>query len=353
MKSGIGILFNSLPLPVCEFDAEGHITLANRSGFETFGYSREDYDKDSTVLQLAAPEDSHKVAENIQRIMSGERLGGTDYTLIKKDGSTFPAIVFSSLVLKENRFTGLQTIMIDITERKQAAEALRESEERFRLMTENLRDSIWMMDMDLQYTYMSPYVKHILGYDPEKYVTIPLQDVMTPASLELNMQLMVKKWRQKKGTIEGSYRTRTIEIEHISKDGKIICADIKMTFIRDITGRAIGILGITRDITDRKHAENALKASEEKYRTLTNNIPDLIYSLDSHGNITTVSEDVLKRYGYDIKDVMGRSFRDFIHPEDRDRVLSTFRSVIDERREFVRGLQFRGLAKDGSSYWFD
>ncbi|OPY86811.1 MAG: Blue-light-activated protein [Syntrophaceae bacterium PtaU1.Bin231] len=342
-----------LPLPVCEFDAKGRITLANRSGFETFGYSQEDYNGESNILQLVAPQDRHKVAVNIERLIRGEKLGSTDYTLIKKDGTQFPAIVFSSLDTKGNTFARLRTVIIDITDQKKAAEALREIEERFRLINDNLQDTIWMMDMDLNYTYMGPYVKQVLGYEPEEYVTKPLQDIMTPASFDLCIKLLAEELEVENRRDKDLYRTRTIEVEHIAKDGRIVWVDIKLTFIRDADGNAVGILGLSRDIMERKLAENALRASEEKYRTLTNNIPDLIYSLDNRGHIVTVNENVLHRYGYGSADVLGKPFIDFIHPEDREQVMAAYHAVIAERREFFRGLQFRGMAKDGTPYWFE
>jgi len=269
------------------------------------------------------------------------------------DGSIFLMDIRSSLLLDRGKPSGVLFIARDITEQKRAAEALRVSEERFRLMTENLRDAIWLMDMNLNFTYICPYVRQILGYEPEEFVKLPMKDIMVPASLDYCMRVFSEEMEMEKKPDRDLDRTRTVEIEHISREGKIVCADIKMTFIRDTAGNPVGILGITRDITERKVAENALRASEEKYRTLTNNIPDLIYSLDSAGNITTVSEDVLHRYGYENRDVVGRHFREFIHPEDVERLVGTYRAAIEERREFVRGLQFKGLAKDGTSYWFE
>jgi len=153
-------------------------------------------------------------------------------------------------------------------ERKRAEEGLREREERLRLIAENARVVIWMMDMNLRYTYISPYIKHNLDYTPEEYVLKPLHEVLTPSSLELCMQLFAEEMEEEKRPGRDLYRSRTIEVEHIHRDGRIIWAEIHMTFIRDAAGKAVGILGITRDITERKRVEKALRQSEETARRL-------------------------------------------------------------------------------------
>jgi PAS domain S-box-containing protein len=337
---------------IITIDLDGIVTYNNRActevcgGMSVVGMAMKDLIPPETVP-------AHLAMLEARRRGLAETLSYEWQVVSPSDGSIILMDIRSSLLIENGIPVGVLFIGRDITERKRAAEALRVSEERFRLMTENLRDAIWLMDMNLKFTYISPYVRQILGYEPDEFVKLPLEDIMMPSSLEYCMQVFAEEMETEKRPDRDLDRTRTVEIEHISRDGKLVRADIKMTFIRDTAGNAVGILGITRDITERKQAENDLKASEEKYRTLTNNIPDLIYSLDSAGNITTVSEDVLHRYGYDSRDVVGRHFREFIHPEDGDRLVGTYRAAIEERREFVRGLQFKGMAKDGTSYWFE
>ena len=113
-------LADSLPQTIFELDEKGNFTFANRYGFQSYGYSPEDIDKGWNVLQLFIPEDQERVAENIRRIIAGENISGQEYTVIRRDGSTFPVMVFLSPIIREDKTIGLRGIVIDMTERKQA-----------------------------------------------------------------------------------------------------------------------------------------------------------------------------------------------------------------------------------------
>jgi two-component system, cell cycle sensor histidine kinase and response regulator CckA len=119
-----------------------------------------------------------------------------------------------------------------------------------------------------------------------------------------------------------------------------------------IDGRPF-LIGIGIDITERKQAESALRESEERYKTLANNIPDVIYSLDGEGNIVTVNRTAFESYGYNEQDFKGKPFLDFVHPEDREILISSFLKAIEEKRKITTGLQFRIAAKNGSNRWFE
>ena len=117
-------LANLLPQTVFEIDLKGNFTFVNRYGLEYLGYTQEYLDEGLNTLQLFIPEDRERVQENIQRILSGDKQTGNEYTALRKDGSTFPVIIYSSLIIHENKPVGLRGIIVDITERKQMEEEL-------------------------------------------------------------------------------------------------------------------------------------------------------------------------------------------------------------------------------------
>ena len=115
-----------LPQTVFETDERGNLTFANRAGFDYFGYTQEDFEGGLTALQMISPEDRNRAEENIGRVMKGEQLGGVEYMLQRKDGSTFPVIIYATPIIHENRPVGMRGVIVDITERKQAEQRIEE-----------------------------------------------------------------------------------------------------------------------------------------------------------------------------------------------------------------------------------
>ncbi|MFH1026309.1 MAG: ATP-binding protein [Nitrospirota bacterium] len=107
-----------LPLTIFEMDTQGIITFANRYAFNTFGYTEHDLESGMHVLQMLIPEERNRAEEDIRRVLNEENLGGMEYTLLKADGGTFPAIVYVSLIISENKSVGVRGVVLDITEHK-------------------------------------------------------------------------------------------------------------------------------------------------------------------------------------------------------------------------------------------
>lgn len=120
-------LYDFLPIPVYEMDFEGNITSANRAIYETFRGTEKDLEKGVNVWQLLSSEDRVKSKENIQKLMKGEPIGGTEYALKRLDGSVFPAMVISSIIYRNGEPVGLRGAIVDMTERKRAEKELEAS----------------------------------------------------------------------------------------------------------------------------------------------------------------------------------------------------------------------------------
>ncbi len=117
-------LYDFLPIPVYEMDLKANITAANRAIFEAFRATEEDFEKGFNAWKLLSPEDVQRSRANIQKLLKGEAIEGTEYVFTRLDGSTFPAIVISSVIFDRDRPLGLRGAIIDITERKQAEDAV-------------------------------------------------------------------------------------------------------------------------------------------------------------------------------------------------------------------------------------
>ncbi len=118
-------LVEFLPQPVFEIDRTGKLIFLNRSGYNMSGYTTEDLGKGVYSHDIIAPEDRDRLLENTRRILNGEYIGETEYTIIKKDGTRFNAVVHSSPIVNDNKISGIRGVIFDVTLRKQAEEKIR------------------------------------------------------------------------------------------------------------------------------------------------------------------------------------------------------------------------------------
>ncbi len=162
------------------------------------------------------------------------------------------------------RFTtpgGFHLVVVheDITQRKLAEQALRENEERYRLITDNMQDSIWLMDMDLNLIYISPSSERMRGFSVDELRQMSLHQHLTPASLQLVMQTMGEKLIPENLADPQRQISALLELEFYCKDGATMWSENDLVLLRDAAGRPAGILGTGRNITRRRQAQQMLE----------------------------------------------------------------------------------------------
>jgi PAS domain S-box-containing protein len=146
----------------------------------------------------------------------------------------------------------LENLQQDVIQRKLAEEALKKSENKYRLLADNAQDVIFVMDMNLNYTYVSPSVKILRGYEPEEALKQTSFEILTPSSMDLavrNLSEIMELEKSGQGDIPIS---RTLQLEMVRKDRTTVWTEVTFSLIRDENQRIVSILGVTRDITERK-----------------------------------------------------------------------------------------------------
>ncbi|MBW1738533.1 MAG: PAS domain S-box protein, partial [Deltaproteobacteria bacterium] len=235
---------------------------------------------------------------------------------------------------------------------KRAEETLRESERRYRLLAENVTDVIWTMDMNLRFTYLSPSITGMGGYSVDEAMALSLEELLTPASLEIAIKAFKEEMAAEKTQKRGPFWSRVLELEQRRKDDSTIWTDVRMTFLRDPEGRPVEIVGVTRDITKRKRMEEALRESEEKFKSLSENAPDIIFTLGKDGSFTYINQAFERILGYKREEALGKYFVAFAKKEDIGDHVRSFKRVSD-RKERIRVRTLTLLHKDGSARIFD
>lgn len=179
--------------------------------------------------------------------MKAVQSGAQDY-LVKGQGDPF-------LLVRAIRYA---------IERKRGEQALRESEKRYRLLAENVTDVIWTIDLNARFTYVSPSVSRLTGFQPEEIMARPLLANFTPASLQIAQEVLGRAIQEVRRGRTDSFSPLTLELEILRKDGSSIWTESKVVLFRDDHNRPIGFLGTTRDITERKQADEALRESHSR-----------------------------------------------------------------------------------------
>ncbi len=209
-------------------------------------------------------EDYQSVLKMYEGALKGKNEFSMDHRIVRVDGEI--RHVYSEAEVRWDESgspIGIFGIVFDITERKQAEEALRNSERKYRLITDNVSDTIWQMNLDLQLTYFSPSLKDLLGYKPEEMAGKELADILTPESYKKAMKVLEEELILERGDDVDFSRIRTMELEQYHKVGHTIWAETKASFLRSEDGKPVSVIGTTRDITERKRAEEALKEAKE------------------------------------------------------------------------------------------
>ncbi len=200
-------------------------------------------------------------------------------------------------------------------QRKRAEDAIRASEERYRLVTDNTSDTIWLMDMALKTVYISPSVVRTRGYRLDELNELALEQHLTPASFAVVVQAMSDEFAPERLAQPDLPISRTMELEFYRKDGSSFWSENTFTLVRDSQGRPINILGTGRDITERKRAENALRESRLLLSSLIESLPQNINAKDVDGRFIFVNHRYCQSEGKEADAIIGRTDMDLYPPE--------------------------------------
>ncbi len=243
---------------------DGMILEVNERFQTIFGGSRDEFiGKTSLELDLYAnPSDRVKVVAELKEHgfvrdieLQGRRL----------NGELFPV----SLSIRVVVLAGQQFIFgntRDITERKLAEETLRQSEDKYRQIADNISDVVWITDAELNTIYISPSIEKLVGEPADDHMSRSLEEKFPPEALNTLMQTIQEEMEIENDPLADKHRTRMIEIQHYKADGSIIWVSMHTSALRDSTGKIKGFQGVTRDITERKLVEDELRTTAERYR---------------------------------------------------------------------------------------
>ena len=297
--------------PHCDFmaDMQGTILMANNTAVELLGYARDDLIGRS-VLDLYAdtPAGKEKARLLNQRIEVGEEVDGEELEMRRADGGTIWVSVTVRLIRnRQGQLLGRRGV-VDITARKRAEEALRESETKFRTLAETSAAAIFI-DQGTRFLYVNSALEVITGYSREELLAMDLLDVIHPDFREL-----VKE--QGEARLLGEQVPPRYEIKILTKSGEERWVDVTTGLI-EFEGKP-SVLGTAFDVTERKRAEEALGRLSRQNELLLNSAGEGIYGLDLEGKTTFVNPAAARMIGWEVEELIGKPQHDILHHSKPD-----------------------------------
>lgn len=233
------------------------ISLVNREFERISGYRSGELTGKSLSI-LISPSDLGRMREyhRERRIDPGSAPPSYDFTLIDREGREKDIFITVSMIPGTAKSVAS---FLDVSETRRLHKRLSERNRKYRLLADNVSDVIWTMDLDLRFTYVSPSVKQLRGFHPREAMRQSLREMLTPRSFDLAMEAFQEELALERSPETQRDRTRVMELEMIRKDGSTVWVEIKLSFLRDGEGRATGIVGVSRDISDRIQATREIE----------------------------------------------------------------------------------------------
>lgn len=285
--------------------------------FERFGYPVEDWLNDPEMWVRAIHKDDRKrVFSTTKNSTSSGKVVDYEYRIVALDGTVHWVRDRGCLIRDESgKIICREGVILDITDQKRAESELRHGEERLRLLVENASDIIYVLDLKGNYISINKAIERVFGYTRKQALSMNVAQMTAPEHLDLVRRKLKKKTR--------SVSETAYEVDCVKRDGSRVTLEVNSSAIV-VDGKPVAIQGIARDITERKAGEEALRASEERYRDLFENANDLIYTHDMAGNFTSLNRAGESITGYSREEAVALNVSDVVAPE----YLAVARSMI-------------------------
>ncbi|MCK9150891.1 PAS domain S-box protein [Methanobacterium alcaliphilum] len=326
----------------------GKYMEVNEVAIDKLGYSKEEF------YQLTPKDIGYSTKSVKDQVNELFKTGSSTFERIyyTKDGKEIPVEINSHIFNFKGKKVAL-SVARDITERKKAEKALRESEKRYRFISENTADVIWLLDIkSLKFDYVSPSVFNLRGFTYNEVLSQSMEEIMTEESYTDIIHKLTEKIDAFRQGDEFSKIT-TSRVDQIHKDGSIVHTEVVIKVLTDAEGNPDKVLGVTRDITERIEKEQLLKESEEKYRTLFQLSPDYIALIDLNGNLIEFNDTAQILIDSDKEDVIGKSFLELniMLPEDIP-IYQEKLALLNQNKK-VKPYETALIDKNGNKRWVE
>jgi PAS domain S-box-containing protein len=326
-------------------DASGQILRANKSFCDLVGFS-EDELRERSILEITHAGDRESTRAYLEDIQRGRaHIHELEKRYVRQDGEVVWGRTSVVFLLPNGRAPYSIVVVQDITERKRAEELLRESEERFRAIFENAALGTSLVDRQGHVIKCNPAIQKMLGYTEQELRSMAFTTFTHPDDIDLD-------WELYRELVDGKRDKYEIEKRYLTKDGRVMWGQLTVSRVMNNKDGALAdyTVGMVEDITERKRAEELLRESEERFRTIFENAGLGTALVDRLGHPIKCNPALQKMLGFTEQELRSMAFTEFTHPDDIDLDWRLYSDLVDGKRDKYE-IEKRYLTKDGRVMW--
>ena len=330
-------VLNASPDTISITDLQGKILFTSLQGLKMFRFNNPEDFYSHSLLDFVVPDERQRAADNIAEMFTNKQERVREFTGLRLDGTTFNLETKGDFI-RDDEGNPVRMVFIsrDISERKLAQEALKKSEEKYRMLVETINDVFYEIDKEAIIKYVSPAVERIFGYKAEEMTGRIAFEFMHPDDIQ---------WVKENFFRTGTNADPHLEYRYLSKSGEVRWVRSSATRKYE-NGQVVGGTGTLYDITERKIAEEALKESEERFSKTFSMAP---YSISltnvEDGHIINSNETFLNYFGYSREEIINDpslNLKLWRNPDDRDSVI---KELFDSQS--ISGREYDFVNKEG------
>ena len=321
-ESRYGKIAKYTPDLIWTMDLSGRITYVNNAVKRIHGWTIDEC-LNLTIQDLVSPQQAALytaiIEEELKKATEPQYDRNTIHSFesedLRKDGSTFLAEITATFLWSDDgKPVGIIGITRDITESRRMAAALRQSEEKYRLIAENSGELITVTDMNLRFTYISPSITRTHGYTVEEAMNMAVEDFVTPGSMQTLLKVLEEELNLEAAGNSDPRRVRVLEVEEYKKDGTVIWLESSISGLRGKDNNIVGILTVNRDITKRKQAQEASRKAEQRLTDVINFLPDATFVIDASKRVQMWNLAMEELTGVRADAILGRTDYEYSIP---------------------------------------
>jgi PAS domain S-box-containing protein len=339
-------LFDSAPDAIIVVGHDGRIVSLNAAASQVFGYEPRDMlGRPFQELPVLKPEVMPRALEYFQSLVLGHKVEDFEMQITHKDGTYRWTSIRAATITSDQGQIDIAVVARDITARKEMEKELSSSEERLRDLMEEAPIILCNTDLRGTFTYVNKRCEEASGYSRGEFLGKNALEMGFFS--EDSVRLLTERLRER---LEGGpARVSRIEFKH--RDGKLVCVEAEARVIKE-SGRPVGFQICSRDVTELKQAEDALRESEKRYRAIFDNPLNMVFINDGHGVFLDANETALQRLGY-TRDAMGNAkLQDVVHPDDLPRAVQSVAEAM-KKGYMEKPVELRVFTKSGEWIWLE